>query len=221
MIQTRWIVGVLLAGLCSVTCNAAHAPSAQTETQKPAEAPKLGLVDAEAKAEIGKQAPDFKLTDLNGKTVQLSSFKGKQVVLEWFDPSCPFCKRGYENKGPLFEQAERLSKAGIVWVQVNSANPEAPGSNLERNKKFVEQYELHHPLLFDPTGQVGRAYGAKTTPHMYLIDEKGVLRYRGAFDNAPGGAPEGDEAKVNYVDAALADLKAGRAVKLPDTKSYG
>lgn len=219
MIRTRWVVGALLAGMSFSACHASHESAAQA--QEPAAATKLGLVDAQAKAELGKPAPDFKLTDLNGKTVQLSSFKGKQVVLEWFDPTCPFCKGGYENKGPLFEQGERLSKAGIVWVQVNSANPNAQGSDLERNKRFVEQYALHHPLLFDPTGQVGRAYGAKTTPHMYLIDEQGVLRYRGAFDNAPGGTPEGGAAKVNYVDAALADLKAGRAVQLPDTKSYG
>jgi peroxiredoxin len=173
-----------------------------------------------AAAAVGDAAPDFTLTDLDGKTHKLSDYRGRVVVLEWFSPACPFCVYAYSD-GPLAEQPERLMKEGVVWLSVNSQNPNHPGAKLEKNKSFVEKHGLEAPLLFDPTGAVGRSYGAKTTPHCFVIDAKGVLVYAGGLDNAPNGKVEGDAEPINYVDAAIADLKAGRPVATKSTRAYG
>lgn len=174
-----------------------------------------------APVEIGKAAPDFSLTDLDGKTVKLADFKGKLVVLEWFSPKCPMCVWAYGEGGPLREWPEKLKKDGIVWLAVNSEDPDNTAAKIEVNKKFLEENKAKVTVLLDPSGATGKAYGAKTTPHMMVIDEKGVLRYRGALDNAPAGKLKDGETKVNYVQQALDELKGGKAVSKPETKSYG
>jgi len=174
----------------------------------------------DTKATIGKAAPDFELKDLDGKVVKLSDYKGKIVVLEWFNPDCPFVVRGYGETGSLRGQSARVAKDGVVWLAVNSGAPGKQGVGVERNKKAMTDWKIANPILVDEKGEVGRRYEAKTTPHMYVIDAKGVLAYRGAIDNAPDGKPEGDKL-VNYVDAAIADLKAGKPVAKAETKSYG
>ncbi|MCS6911769.1 MAG: thioredoxin family protein [Myxococcales bacterium] len=181
-------------------------------------APDASRQTAPRMAEVGQPAPDFALPDLNGKMVRLSDFKGKQVVLEWFNPDCPFVKFAH-SKGPLRDMAARYAKMGIVWLAINSGAPGKQGHGVERNRAAAKEYGMAHPILLDESGQVGRQYGAKATPHMYLIDDKGVLRYRGALDNAPMG--ETSETPVNYVDAALEDLKAGRPVRTSETRAYG
>lgn len=171
-------------------------------------------------AEVGKPAPEFSLQDLDGKTVKLSDFKGKIVVLEWFSPKCPACVFAYSDKGPLLELPERLKKEGVVWLAVNSDGGE-PGK-VEPNKEFFKERKINSmTVLLDPTGATGKTYGAKTTPHCMVIDEKGVLRYRGALDNAPGGRVSDKETKVNYVQKAVEELKGGKAVTTSETKSYG
>jgi peroxiredoxin len=175
---------------------------------------------ADAKAAIGKPAPDFTLTDVDGKTVKLSDFKGKTVVLEWFNPNCPVVMRQH-GEGALKDQAARVTKDGIVWLSINSSAVGKEGHGAERNQKARTEWKMTNPILVDEKGEVGRKYDAKTTPHMYVIDAKGVLVYRGAIDNQPNGKPEGTEALVNYVDAALADLKAGKPVAKAETKAYG
>jgi peroxiredoxin len=191
------------------------------EKPKAEEAKPAPSVEKGDKAELGKLAPDFKLKDINGKEVMLSSFKGKTVVLEWFSPGCPMCVWAY-SKGPLKEMPEQYVKDGAVWLAINSEAAANKSAKPEVNQAFVDKYSMKAPILLDPTGVVGKAYGAKSTPHMYVIDAKGVLQYRGALDNAPAGqGPEGDAPKVNYVDAAVKDLKAGKPVATPDTKSYG
>ncbi|MBL8862505.1 MAG: thioredoxin family protein [Planctomycetes bacterium] len=174
-----------------------------------------------AKAELGKPAPDFELKDLDGKVVKLSDHKGKIVVLEWFNPECPFVVRNYGENGSLRGQAARLAKDGVVWISINSGAEGKQGTGIEKNRKAKTSWKMEHALLLDEKGEVGRRYEAKTTPHMYVIDAKGVLVYRGAIDNAPSGKPEADEKLVNYVDAAIADLKAGKPVAKADTKAYG
>jgi peroxiredoxin len=170
-------------------------------------------------AEVGKPAPDFTLNDLSGKPHKLSDLRGKRVVLEWFNPDCPFVKYAH-TKGPLKDMAARYARQGVVWLAVNSGAPGKQGHGAKRNQDAAKEFALGHPILVDERGTVGRLYGAKATPHMYVIDEKGILRYRGAIDNAPlGEAKEG--APVNYVDAAFADLQGGRPVKIADTKAYG
>ena len=175
-----------------------------------------------AGAELGKPVPDFTLKDLDGKEVKLSSFKGKTVVLEWFNPECPFVKAAH-GKGSLVDTAKRQQKKGIVWLSINSGGVGKQGYGVEKNKAGVKTFAIENPVLLDEAGTVGKAFGATNTPHLFVIDAKGNLAYRGAIDNSPDGesqSPEGGKL-VNYVDAALDDLAANRAVKTPDTKAYG
>lgn len=177
---------------------------------------------AAAGAEPGQAAPDFSLSGLDGKTVQLADLKGKTVVLEWFNPECPFVKAAH-TKGSLVDTAARHAKDGVVWLAINSAAPGKQGHGAELNRAAAKAFGLTHPILLDEGGAVGRAYGATNTPHLFVIDREGKLAYRGAIDNSPDGeraSPAGG-ALVNYVDAALADLAAGRAVKVAQTKPYG
>ncbi len=175
-----------------------------------------------AKAEVGKPAPDFALKDLNGKEVKLSSFKGKTVVLEWFNPGCPFVKKAH-TAGSLVDTAKRHAKNGVVWLAINSGAPGKQGNELALNVDSAKTWSMEHPILRDESGTVGKAYGATNTPHMYIVDKKGTLVYAGAIDNSPDG--EGKSAEggklINYVDAALADVAAGKAVATPSTKAYG
>lgn len=173
-------------------------------------------------ARLGAPAPDFELPDLDGKLVKLSSFRGKPVVLEWFNPGCPFVKNSH-TKGSLVDTAARHQKSGGVWLAINSGAPGKQGHGVETNREAQKTFKLEHPILLDESGRVGTAYGAARTPHIYVIDKAGVLVYRGAIDNSPDG--EGESPKggtlVNYADAALADLAAGRPVATPETEAYG
>jgi peroxiredoxin len=175
-----------------------------------------------ARAAVGKPAPTFTLTDLDGKQVKLASFKGKTVVLEWFNPGCPFVKRAH-TVGSLVDTAERHRKAGVVWLAINSGGAGKQGNELAMNASAAETWSIKHPILRDESGAVGKLYGATNTPHMFVIDAKGVLVYAGAIDNSPDG--EGKSAEggklVNYVDAALADLAAGKPVATATTQAYG
>ncbi|HEX2688319.1 MAG TPA: redoxin family protein [Kofleriaceae bacterium] len=179
----------------------------------------------EAKAEssvVGKPAPDFTLKDLTGKPVTLASFKGKVIVLEWFNPGCPFVKRSH-TAGSLVDTARRHTKDGVVWLAINSGAPGKQGNDLAMNTEAVRTWSLTHPVLRDEAGTVGKAYGATNTPNMFVINKAGTVVYAGAIDNSPDGegqSPEGGKL-VNYVDAALADLAAGRAVATAVTKPYG
>ena len=182
----------------------------------------LLAVPAFAGAELGKPAPDFTLKDVDGKEVKLSSFKGKTVVLEWFNPECPYVKASH-TKGSLVDTAKKQQKNGIVWLSINSGAAGKQGAGAEKSKEGAKGFAMENPILVDEAGTVGKEYGATNTPHLFVIDAKGVLAYRGAIDNSPDGegqSPEGGKL-VNYVDAALEDLAAKRAVKTPDTKAYG
>jgi peroxiredoxin len=173
-------------------------------------------------SELGKKAPDFSLPDLDGKTVKLSDFKGKTVVLEWFNPECPFVKKSH-TVGSLVGTAKKHTDKGIVWLAVNSGAPGKQGHGAQKNKDAAKGFNMAHPVLLDESGATGKAYGATNTPHMYVIDKAGNLVYRGAIDNSPDGEKQNpkDGVLVNHVDAALEDLAAGRPVKVPDTKAYG
>lgn len=167
-----------------------------------------------AELAVGQPAPDFSLTDLDGRTVSLSSFKGKTVVLEWVNPNCPFSRRHAEQKTMTSTAAKHPD---VVWLGINSTNP-SHGDFLEpaEHKKFNADHGVSYPVLYDRTGEVGRAYGAATTPHLYVVDGTGKLAYVGAIDdNARGNAA------VNYVDRALAALAAGKSPEPASTRSYG
>lgn len=173
------------------------------------------------KAEIGAPAPGFELVDLGGRTVRLSDYKGKTVVLEWLNPACPYSAFAWSAEGPLRELTERLLSQGTVWLAINSETPEQAGGEVQRNQRFARENKLRVPVLLDPVGKVGRLYEAKTTPHVFVISPRGVLVYRGALDNAPLGKVRDDAAKTSFVEAALADLRSGRGVTAAETKPYG
>jgi len=171
---------------------------------------------------IGKAAPDFALKDLDGKEVKLAAYKGKTVVLEWFNPGCPFVQRSH-SVGSLVDTAKRRTKDGVVWLAINSGAPGKQGAELAMNVEAVKKWAMPNPVLRDELGKVGKAYGATNTPNMFVIDKSGTVVYAGAIDNSPDG--EGKSAEggklVNYVDAALDDLAAGRKVQTAVTKPYG
>jgi peroxiredoxin len=174
------------------------------------------------KAEIGKPAPAFTLKDLDGKSVSLADFKGKTVVLEWFNPDCPYVKKAH-TAGSLVDYAKRSTSGDVVWLAINSAGQGKQGYGAEANRNGIKAFALTHPVLLDESGDVGRSYGATNTPHMYVIDKTGVLVYAGAIDNSPDGegqTPEGGKL-VNHVDEALRALRDGTPIATPTTKAYG
>lgn len=173
-------------------------------------------------AALGQPAPDFELPDLDGKRVKLSDFKGKTVVLEWFNPGCPFVKASH-TKGSLVDTASRYQAEGVVWLAINSGAPGKQGAGREANVAARDQYGMKHPILLDESGTVGKLYGAKTTPHMFVISPAGILVYRGAIDNSPDGEGESpkDDKLIKYVEEALAAVKEGRPVTHADTEPYG
>jgi len=212
------LIGALFAtAACKSTTSAPSAGSTQPSTAvaEPAQpAPERALVN--------RPAPDFTLRDLDGAPFRLSEQRGKIVVLEWFNPECPFVRAAH-TKGSLVSSAERQQSNGIVWVAINSGAPGKQGHGVDKNRAGRERFGLKHAVLLDESGQVGRQYGAEHTPHMYVIDKAGTLVYRGAIDNSPDGegeSPSGGKL-VNYVDAALADLAAGRPVAVAETEAYG
>ena len=173
-------------------------------------------------ADIGKPAPDFTLKDVDGQVVHLADYRGKVVVLEWFNPKCPFVNLSH-TKGSLKGTAARHLAEGVVWLGIDSAAPGKQGYEPDDIRDGVKRFGLTHPILRDETGVVGHTYGATNTPHLYVIDKTGTLAYAGAIDNSPdaeGESPQGGPL-VNYVDAALADLAAGRVVRVAKTKAYG
>ncbi len=180
-------------------------------------------------AQLGKSAPDFTLTDTDGKQHTLSALRGKTVVLEWFNPDCPFVKHAH-SKGPLVDLAKQRAKPSLVWLAINSSAPQKQGHGVERNQSARQGYAMSHPVLLDETGKVGRAYGAIKTPHMFVIDAEGVLVYQGGLDNAPMGVVDDTRPRpgltqpgslVPYVSNVLDDLAANRPVSLAQTPAYG
>jgi hypothetical protein len=144
------------------------------------------------------------------------------VVLEWFNPGCPFVRASH-TKGSLKTAAKKHAAEGVLWLAINSSAQGKQGSDPAANREAAKMFNLEYPILRDETGAVGHAYGATNTPNMFVIDKNGVLIYSGAIDNSPDGEGEAPTSGslVNYVDAALEDLAAGRPVKTPVTKPYG
>ena len=213
----RWLA--ILPLLLALGCSSGSTESPPVASGKPGAGAAAAPVVA---AEVGKAAPDFTLNDLDGKPVSLSSFKGKTVVLEWFNPGCPYVKNAHE-KGSLKTYASEAAAKGVVWLAINSGAPGKQGAGAEANREGAKAWSLAHPILLDPTGATGKKYGATNTPHMYVIDPTGTLVYAGAIDNSPDGegeSPEGGKL-VNHVDEALKALSEGKPIANPKTKAYG
>ena len=164
-----------------------------------------------------KPAPPFTLKSFDGKTINLSGYRGKTVVLEWLNFDCPFVNYHYDKPKTMIKLANKYKNKNVVWLAINSTSHTTP----EANKEFAEKQKLPYPILDDRSGRVGRAYGAKTTPHMYIINPRGRIVYDGAIDNSPlGKTPEGKEL-TNYVDKALGEMITGKMVSTKNTKPYG
>ncbi len=174
-------------------------------------------------AEVGKAAPDFTLTDINGKKHSLSEFKGKTVVLEWVNPECPFVVKHYEKSGNMPKTQKAATADGVVWLQINSGHPGAQGDFApEQVKAWMSKNGVASTAYFrDVDGKVGKMYDARTTPHMYIVNPEGTLVYAGGIDSIRSGNPDDITKATNYVNAALGDLKAGQAVREANTRPYG
>jgi len=171
---------------------------------------------------VGQAAPAFALTDTQGRSVKLADFKGKHVVLEWVNPGCPYVQKHY-NSGNLPATQKSARARDVVWLAINST--------------AVDHYDYRKPddlsawlkskdsamtaTLMDADGKVGRAYGARTTPHMYLIDPQGRLLYAGAIDSIPSANVADLKTATNYVNQALGEALAGKAVSKPTSQAYG
>jgi peroxiredoxin len=164
-----------------------------------------------------RQAPDFELNSFDGRKVKLSDYKGQIVVLEWFNPECPYSKFHYETAKTMLNTAKKYREKGVIWLAVNSFIKTTP----EANRDFAKKNKLPYPILDDRSGDLARKYGARTTPHMFIIDKEGHLAYDGAIDNAPQDKKEPSAGKLNYVDKALAELTLNHQVSLPNTPPYG
>lgn len=168
--------------------------------------------------EIGKAVPEFSLTDINGKTVKLSDYKGKVVVLEWTNPNCPFVQRVY--RSGIMTSVQKKYADKVIWLTVNSTNPKHQDFETAEDlkKTYTEWKATFVSMLLDPEGKIGKMFDAKTTPHMYIIDKTGTLVYAGAIDDDPRGSKS---EKTNYVDAALQNLLDGKPIPVSTTKPYG
>jgi peroxiredoxin len=169
---------------------------------------------AQATATVGQPAPGFTLKDQDGTEVDLAKLRGKIVVLEWTNPDCPFAQRHAEAK-TMSTLADRYRGKGVVWLGVDSTSY----LDAARDRTWRSEHKLPYPVLDDHKGAVGTAYGAKTTPHMFVIDGTGTVVYEGAIDDDATG-DKGKQAR-NYVAEALDDVTAGQPVKLAETKPYG
>ncbi len=173
-----------------------------------------------ADAQVGKPAPDFTVKDIDGKTHKLSDYKGKIVVLEAYNLDCPFCANHYKT-GAMQEAQEWAKSKGAVWLLVNSSNPKS-GSyrDAAKAKAEIAAQKIKATWIDDSSGELGKAYGLKTTPHMVVIDKTGKVAYTGAINDLP--VAEGDPRKGrNYVKEAIEKLGAGQAVAVANTKPYG
>jgi peroxiredoxin len=182
-----------------------------------AAAASLALACGVSAATVGEAAPGFTLTDLHGARHSLADYRGHVVVLEWINPKCPFSERHAREKTMVNLEHDN----DVVWLAINSTNPErsdylTPAAHRAYNSK----YGIDYPVLYDPTGEVGHTYDAKTTPHMFVIGEDGTLLYEGAIDDDPLGR-EKPKHRTNYVEVGLDEHGAGQPVEPATTKPYG
>lgn len=173
-------------------------------------------------ADIGAPAPQFAGTDSNGKVHGLSDYKGKTVILEWNNNQCPFVGKHY-NSGNMQKLQADATAEGVVWLSVISSAPGQEGYVTGPEENDILKQRNAHPTaaLLDPEGKIGRAYGARTTPNMYIIDASQKLVYQGGIDDKPTTDPASLQGAKNYVRQALAEMKSGRPVSEPQTTPYG
>lgn len=182
-----------------------------------------GMPAAAASAVVGQAAPEFTATDLDGRQVRLADFRGKYVVLEWTNPGCPFVRKHYQQSGNMPALQKEFTARGVAWLAVNSTEPGhqdyLPAAQL--SKWFADQGARPTVALMDESGTVGRAYGARTTPHMYIVDPAGKLVYAGGIDSIRSADAADIKAATNYVREALGQALAGKPITTPTSTPYG
>ena len=171
---------------------------------------------------LDAQAPDFTLSDNGGVEHTLSQYRGSVVVLEWINFDCPFVKKFYA-PGVMPKLQKQYREQGVVWLSINSSAPGKQGhfAGKDLDKRIKSEKHAATAYLLDTDGTVGKLYGARTTPHMYLIDDEGVLRYAGAIDDSPTTDSKDIEGAVNYVVQALGEIAGGDEVSVKTTRPYG
>ncbi|MCE2966743.1 MAG: thioredoxin family protein [Phycisphaerales bacterium] len=205
-------VGVMNLGSPAIAQNMSDG----VKQEAPKEKPKAGGIKP------GDMAPDFSLTDTEGKTYRLADVLKadgtKAVVIEWFNPECPFVVK-HHSKNPTFANLHKeFSGKGVTFMAINSGAPGKQGHGKELNQKMRTEWKIQYPVLIDEDGKVGRAYGARTTPHMFIVTPDGKVAYAGAIDNNRSADKAGD---VNYVSKALNEVLAGQTVSEASTNPYG
>ena len=173
-------------------------------------------------ATVGQAAPAFSAKDVTGKTVSLADFKGKTVVLEWVNPGCPYVRKHYSGGNMQGTQQEAVAK-NVVWLAVNSTATDHPDylKPADLSKWMKEQKAPATHTLMDEDGKIGKAYGARTTPHMYIVDGKGMLVYAGGIDSIPSASASDIPKATNYVKASLTEMAGGKSVSNAVTRPYG
>jgi len=182
----------------------------------------LGAGAAIAAPTVGQNAPAFTAIDTAGKAVTLAEFKGRHVVLEWVNPGCPYVQKHY-NSANMQATQKAATDQGVVWLAINStASEHSDYRPPAAMAAWMQGHKAHaSATLMDPEGKVGQAYGARTTPHMYLIDPAGKLLYVGAIDSKPSANPADIASATNHVKQALSEALAGKPVSVPTTRAYG
>jgi peroxiredoxin len=181
----------------------------------------LALAASAWAVEVGKPAPDFTGTDITGKTIKLSDYKGKIVVIESYNSDCPFCHNQYQS-GATQELQKQLADKGVVWLLVNSVSP-SNGSHrtaAEAQQEWSSLKIAATAWIDDSTGTIGHLYGMRTTPHVFVVNKDGTLAYEGAMDDHPDPVHDPRTAR-NYVKEAVDDLLAGKPIEVTQTKPYG
>ncbi len=222
-----WLIAVSFLAFGVVACDEPEAEESDEETEEQElEEDDDGDDDEESEEEeaaapdepvIGELAPDFTLVDEEGETHTLSDYQGETVVLEWFNIPCPFVVRHYE-EGTFDNLIDEFDD--ITWLAIDTTWDNTPEDTLEWKEETADIRDFDYPVLQDPDGDVGNLYGAQTTPHMFVIDEEGILQYMGAIDDDPRGDEDADD-RENYVMAALTAMAEGEDVSPTETEPYG
>lgn len=176
----------------------------------------------QAEVNVGEPAPDFTGIDTKGQEHKLSDFKGKNVVLEWSNHECPFVVKHY-GSGNMQKLQKEATENDVIWLTIVSSAEGKQGhtSGTEAEKIMENAGTASTARILDPSGEIGKLYGAKTTPHMFIVDKEGILAYAGAIDSDSSFKQEAIEGATNYVQAALSSLEAGKAIEVASTKPYG
>jgi peroxiredoxin len=206
MTRRTFVAGTTLAGLATVAGRGILASPAW----------------AAGVAKVGETAPAFTGAATNGQSVSLADQRGKIVILEWTNHDCPYVRKHYDS-GNMQTLQKEITAQGVVWLTLISSSPGTQGYVSPKQADELTASRKANPtaVLLDPTGAVGKAYGATNTPHMYIVDKAGLLVYAGAIDDRPTTRRTDVQGAHNYVRAALEDMAAGRAVQTPVTRAYG